>query len=76
MYTHENKFIALSRLSSVAIASANEISDTGMAKVELLTYNMVVILLYTELNPCSRIGVLLCHRTVSPSLYKPQIICR
>ena len=59
MYTHENKFIALSRLSSVAIASANEISDTVMAKVELLTYNMVVILLYTELNPCSRIGVLL-----------------
>ena len=58
MHTHENKLTALSRLSNVAMASANEISDTLTAKLHLLTYNVVVVLLYTELDPCSRIGVL------------------
>lgn len=58
MSTYENKFIALSRLSNVAIASANEISDAVTAKVLLLTYDMVVVSLNTEFNPCPRIGVL------------------
>lgn len=58
MCTHENKFTALSRLSNVAIASANNISDAVRAKVRLLTYDMIVVFLYTELNPCPRIGVL------------------
>ena len=58
MSAYENKFTALSRLSNVAIASANEISDAVTAKVLLLTYDMVVISLNTKLNPCPRIGVL------------------
>lgn len=51
-------FTALSKLSNVAIASADGISDAVTAKVLLLTYYMIVVLLYTELNPCPRIGVL------------------
>lgn len=58
MGTYENRFIALSRLSNVAIASTNEISDAMTVKVQLLTYDMIVVLLYTELHPCPRIGVL------------------
>ncbi len=58
MSTHENRFIALSRLSNVAIASANEVSDTVGAKEQSLTYDVIVVFLYTELNPCPRIGVL------------------
>ena len=63
--THENKFIALSRLSKVAIASANEISDMLAAKVLSLTYDMIVVLLYTEFNSRSRIGVLYYDETLS-----------
>ena len=58
MSTHENRLIALSRLSNVAIASANEVSDAVRAKVQILTYDVIVVFLYTELNSCPRIGVL------------------
>lgn len=57
MYTHENKFIALSRLSNVAMASAN-ISVNVTVKVHLLTYDMIVVLLHTELDSCPRISML------------------
>lgn len=58
MYTHENKFIALSRLSNVAMASANKISVNVTVKVHLLTYDMIVVLLHTELDSCPRISML------------------
>ena len=58
MSTHENVFIALSRLSKVAIASANKVSDAVGAKVQSLTYDVIVVFLHTELNPRPRIGVL------------------
>lgn len=70
MCTHENKFIALSRLSNVAMASANEVSDAVIAKMQSLTYDMIVILLYTELNPCPRIGMLYHHRNPSVRVFK------
>ena len=54
----ENILTALSRLSNVAIASANKFSDMMPANGKQLTDNMIVILLYTELNPCPRIRVL------------------
>ena len=56
--TYENRFIALSRLSKVAIASACGVSDIMAAKLLSPTYDMIVVLLYTEFDSRSRIGVL------------------
>lgn len=65
IHTHENRFIALSRLSNVAIASADDVSGKVTVRVQLLTNYVIVVLLYTELDSCPGISML---DTISPQL--------
>ena len=76
MWTHENKFIALSRLSNVAMASTHNVSMIVTVNVHSLTYDMIIVLLYTELDSCPGVSMLSYHYTVSTLVARSWIAYR